>query len=65
MKDRLTPVLIDFGLAMAWKRMVRGEFTRTGEILGSPSYMAPSGFWGGQSTTEATSVLLALCFTKC
>jgi serine/threonine protein kinase/thioredoxin-like negative regulator of GroEL len=48
MKDRLTPVLIDFGLAKAMESDDTDEgITRTGEIMGSPSYMAPERFLGG------------------
>ncbi|HON09740.1 MAG TPA: protein kinase [Chitinispirillaceae bacterium] len=48
MKDRLTPVLIDFGLAKALEEDGSGGITRTGEIMGSPSYMAPERLLGGQ-----------------
>jgi len=42
MKDPLTPVLIDFGLAKALEESDSGGgITRTGEIMGSPAYMAP------------------------
>ena len=48
MKDRLTPVLIDFGLAKALEDdNSSGGITRTGEIMGSPSYMAPERILGG------------------
>jgi serine/threonine protein kinase/tetratricopeptide (TPR) repeat protein len=48
MKDRLTPVLIDFGLAKALEDdNSKGGITRTGEIIGSPSYMAPERILGG------------------
>ncbi len=50
MKDRLTPVLIDFGLAKALEGdelKSGGGITRTGEIMGSPSYMAPERILGG------------------
>ncbi|MBN1307333.1 MAG: serine/threonine protein kinase, partial [Chitinispirillaceae bacterium] len=48
MKDRLTPVLIDFGLAKALEDDdSKGGITRTGEIMGSPSYMAPERIMGG------------------
>ncbi len=48
MKDRLTPVLIDFGLAKALEENDSGGITRTGEIMGSPSYMAPERLLGGK-----------------
>ncbi|HEX2957550.1 MAG TPA: protein kinase [Chitinispirillaceae bacterium] len=49
MKDKLTPVLIDFGLAKAMENDdQKGAITRTGEIMGSPSYMAPERFLGGK-----------------
>ena len=48
MNDRLSPVLIDFGLAKALeKEDSGGGITRTGEIMGSPSYMAPERILGG------------------
>ncbi|MBN1604777.1 MAG: protein kinase [Chitinispirillaceae bacterium] len=48
MKDKLTPVLIDFGLAKAMENddQKKGGITRTGEIMGSPSYMAPERLQG-------------------
>jgi len=46
MRDRLTPVLIDFGLAKALENQ-DGCITKTGEIMGSPSYMAPERLLGG------------------
>ncbi|MFP4164344.1 MAG: protein kinase domain-containing protein [Chitinispirillaceae bacterium] len=46
MKDQLTPVLIDFGLAKAMEE-ADGGITRTGEIMGSPAYMAPERLQGG------------------
>jgi serine/threonine protein kinase/tetratricopeptide (TPR) repeat protein len=50
MKDKLTPVLIDFGLAKAMETddQKKGGITRTGEIMGSPSYMAPERLLGGK-----------------
>jgi serine/threonine protein kinase len=49
MRDPLSPVLIDFGLAKALENdeTVRPGITRTGEIMGSPSYMAPERLLGG------------------
>ncbi|MDG5814113.1 serine/threonine-protein kinase [Chitinispirillales bacterium ANBcel5] len=47
MKDRLTPVLIDFGLAKAIESEDTG-ITRTGEIMGSPAYMAPERLTGAR-----------------
>jgi serine/threonine protein kinase/TolA-binding protein len=46
MKDPLFPVVIDFGLAKAIEEIDSG-ITRTGEIMGSPSYMAPERLLGG------------------
>jgi serine/threonine protein kinase/tetratricopeptide (TPR) repeat protein len=46
MRDRLTPVLIDFGLAKALEDEGEGDITRTGELLGSPAYMAPERLLG-------------------
>jgi len=46
MRDPLTPVLIDFGLAKAMEEIDTG-ITRAGEIMGSPSYMAPERLLGG------------------
>jgi serine/threonine protein kinase/tetratricopeptide (TPR) repeat protein len=49
MKDNLMPVLIDFGLAKAMESDdQKGGITRTGEIMGSPSYMAPERLLGGK-----------------
>ncbi len=49
MRDNLSPVLIDFGLAKAMENdeTARPGITRTGEIMGSPSYMAPERLLGG------------------
>jgi serine/threonine protein kinase/tetratricopeptide (TPR) repeat protein len=47
MRDRLTPVLIDFGLAKALEDEEEGGITRTGEVMGSPAYMAPERLLGG------------------
>lgn len=47
MKDHITPVLIDFGLAKALENDDVEGITRTGEIMGSPSYMAPERLLGG------------------
>ena len=45
MRDPLNPVLIDFGLAKTMETDDDTDaLTRTGEIMGSPSYMAQSGF---------------------
>jgi len=57
MKDNITPVLIDFGLAKA----LEGEdvaLTKTGEIMGSPAYMAPERLAG--SNTDARSDICSL-----
>ena len=45
MKDRLEPVLIDFGLAKALESE-EGGITQPGEIMGSPAYMAPERLMG-------------------
>jgi serine/threonine protein kinase/tetratricopeptide (TPR) repeat protein len=45
MKDHITPVLIDFGLAKALESE-EGTITKTGEIMGSPAYMAPERLFG-------------------
>jgi serine/threonine protein kinase/tetratricopeptide (TPR) repeat protein len=45
MKDPVTPVLIDFGLAKALESD-EGTITKTGEIMGSPAYMAPERLFG-------------------
>jgi serine/threonine protein kinase/tetratricopeptide (TPR) repeat protein len=47
MRDRLTPVLIDFGLAKAMEEEGEDGITRTGEVMGSPAYMAPERLLGG------------------
>lgn len=57
MRDPVTPVLIDFGLAKA----LEGEEianTKTGEIMGSPAYMAPERLAG--SNTDARSDICSL-----
>ena len=57
MRDNVTPVLIDFGLAKA----LEGEevaLTKTGEIMGSPAYMAPERLAG--SNTDARSDICSL-----
>jgi serine/threonine protein kinase/tetratricopeptide (TPR) repeat protein len=47
MRDRVTPVLIDFGLAKALEDEGEASITRTGELMGSPAYMAPERLLGG------------------
>jgi serine/threonine protein kinase/tetratricopeptide (TPR) repeat protein len=57
MRDNVTPVLIDFGLAKA----LEGEevaLTKTGEIMGSPAYMAPERLAG--TNTDARSDICSL-----
>jgi serine/threonine protein kinase/tetratricopeptide (TPR) repeat protein len=57
MRDNITPVLIDFGLAKA----LEGEevaITRTGEIMGSPAYMAPERLSG--ANTDARSDICSM-----
>jgi serine/threonine protein kinase/tetratricopeptide (TPR) repeat protein len=57
MRDNVTPVLIDFGLAKA----LEGEqvaLTKTGEIMGSPAYMAPERLAG--ASTDARSDICSL-----
>ena len=56
MKDRLTPVLIDFGLAKAMEDEDTGGITRTGEIMGSPSYMAPERLIGGKLVDHRSDI---------
>ncbi len=47
MRDDRTPVLIDFGLAKAMEEEDNESgVTRTGEIMGSPAYMAPERIFG-------------------
>ncbi|MBD3390869.1 MAG: protein kinase [Chitinivibrionales bacterium] len=48
MRDNRLPVLIDFGLAKAMEGEEDG-LTKTGEIMGSPAYMAPERILGGGS----------------
>jgi serine/threonine protein kinase len=52
MKDNTSPVLIDFGLAKALESE-EGTITKTGEIMGSPAYMAPERLFG--TSTDARS----------
>jgi serine/threonine protein kinase len=57
MRDNITPVLIDFGLA----KTLEGEevaLTKTGEIMGSPAYMAPERLSG--ANTDARSDICSL-----
>ncbi len=53
MKDNKSPVLIDFGLAKALEDDDDGGITRTGEIMGSPAYMAPERLYGGGSDARS------------
>jgi serine/threonine protein kinase/predicted negative regulator of RcsB-dependent stress response len=52
MKDNVTPVLIDFGLAKALESE-EGTITKTGEIMGSPAYMAPERLFGTGSDARS------------
>jgi serine/threonine protein kinase len=52
MKDPVTPVLIDFGLAKALESD-EGTLTKTGEIMGSPAYMAPERLFGTSSDARS------------
>ncbi len=52
MKDNVTPVLIDFGLAKALESD-EGTITKTGEIMGSPAYMAPERLFGTGSDARS------------
>jgi serine/threonine protein kinase/tetratricopeptide (TPR) repeat protein len=47
MKNGNTPILIDFGLAKVMESDGQTGLTRTGELIGSPSYMAPERLSGG------------------
>ncbi|MDR2728106.1 MAG: protein kinase, partial [Chitinispirillales bacterium] len=57
MKEPLLPVLIDFGLAKAMED-ADGIVTKTGEIMGSPAYMAPERISG--STMDHRSDICSL-----
>lgn len=46
MKDNKHPVLIDFGLAKAMGSDNETNLTKSGEIIGSPAYMAPERVFG-------------------
>ncbi len=48
MKNGQVPVLIDFGLAKVLENDGQSGLTRTGELIGSPSYMAPERLSGGR-----------------
>ncbi len=48
MKNGTMPVLIDFGLAKVLESDGQTGLTRTGELIGSPSYMAPERLSGGK-----------------
>jgi len=53
MRDNRSPVLIDFGLAKTMEDDKSPSITRTGEIVGSPAYMAPERVVGGKSDHRA------------
>lgn len=57
MQDDANPVLIDFGLAKALEND-RSSITRTGELVGSPAYMAPERILGG--TVDSRSDICSL-----
>ncbi len=61
MKDDKTPVLIDFGLA----KVIGGEdtdLTKTGEIIGSPAYMAPERIFGSGLDARSDICSLGIMF---
>jgi serine/threonine protein kinase len=61
MRDNVTPVLIDFGLAKA----LEGEevaLTKTGEIMGSPAYMAPERLSGANTDARSDICSLGIMF---
>jgi serine/threonine protein kinase len=61
MKDNVTPVLIDFGLAKALEGDEPSK-TKTGEIMGSPAYMAPERLFGrgGDARSDICSLGIML-----
>jgi WD40 repeat protein len=52
------PYVTDFGLAKRWLSgaTAEGPFTRTGEVVGTPNYMAPEQAKGSKALTTAADV---------
>ena len=56
----LKPVITDFGLARPLQNEPDSALTQTGQMLGSPRYMAPEQFLGTEITAAADIYALAL-----